>query len=101
MITVKQTEQFETWLDGLKDSRAKISIAKRIFRVENGLFGDSKRLTNTDGIHELRIDIGKGYRVYFLRKGSLVVFLLNGGDKGTQNRDIEKAKQIAKGIDHE
>lgn len=99
MITIKQTEVFESWLDSLKDKNAQKAISKRLFRVSQGLFGDHKRLTDADGIHELRVSVGKGYRVYYLRKGELVIVLLYGGNKGTQSRDITKAKELAKDIE--
>ncbi len=99
MITIKQTEQFESWLDGLKDKTAQKAINKRLFRVSQGLFGDHKRLTDANGIHELRIDVGKGYRVYYSRQGNIVVVLLCGGNKGTQTRDIVKAKNLLEDLE--
>lgn len=96
MITIKQTHRFQSWLEQLKDKPAQKAINRRLFRVSQGLFGDYKRLTNADGLHELRIDVGKGYRVYYLRQGELVVILLSGGDKKSQTRDIEHARQLAK-----
>lgn len=99
MITIKQTDVFESWLDNLKDKHAQKAISKRLFRVSQGLFGDHKRLTDANGIHELRVSVGKGYRVYYLRKGDIVIVLLCGGNKSTQTRDIAKAKDLAKDID--
>jgi putative addiction module killer protein len=90
-----QTEQFKSWLKSLKDEKAKNAINKRFIRISNGLFGDHKRLSNASGLYELRISTGKGYRVYYMRKGDLVVFLLCGGNKATQIKDIKKAKQLA------
>ena len=93
MIEVRQTEQFERWLDGLTDERARKSIAQRIARVQAGLLGDAKFF---DGIGELRIDYGPGYRLYLVKRGTVLIILLCGGDKGSQARDIKRAKQMAK-----
>jgi len=93
MIEVRQTEQFERWLDGLTDERARKGIAQRIARVQAGLLGDAKFF---DGIGELRIDYGPGYRLYLVKRGTVLIILLCGGDKGSQARDIKRAKQMAK-----
>ena len=95
MITVRQTIAFRDWLAGLKDRAAAKRIVQRLARVEIGNFGDVKFF---DGIGELRIDAGPGYRVYFVRKGSLVVVILFGGDKGSQRHDILKAIEMAKEV---
>lgn len=95
MIEVRLTADFTKWLGGLRDTAARLRIAARIRRVEIGNIGDAKYF---DGIGELRIDHGPGYRVYFVKIGSAVVILLCGGDKSTQKRDIAKAKQMAKEI---
>lgn len=93
MYEVQQTEEFKTWMHGLRDKRANQRIATRVYRLQAGLLGDVKFF---DGIGELRIDYGPGYRVYFVRRGSVVVLLLCGGDKSTQQRDIAHAKTLAK-----
>lgn len=80
-------------MQSLRDRKAAQIIARRIVRVQSGLLGDVKRF---DGIGELRIDYGPGYRVYFVQQGSVVIVLLCGGDKGSQDRDIAKAVQMAK-----
>lgn len=82
------------WLTGLKDHRARAKIAVRIARVATGNFGDSKRLS--EGLHELRIDCGPGYRVYYAMLGKACVLLLCGGDKGKQSADIERAHAYLK-----
>lgn len=92
MIEVRQTTVFRDWLDGLRDRRAQERIAQRIVRLQAGLFGDAKFF---DGIGELRVDHGPGYRVYFVQRGAVVVVLLCGGDKGSQSRDIKHAKALA------
>jgi len=93
MIEVRKTEIFAKWLDGLKDRRARARIQVRIDRVEMGNFGDVAPVG--DGISELRIFYGPGYRVYFVQRGEVVVVLLSGGDKASQKSDIVKAKKIA------
>jgi putative addiction module killer protein len=93
MITIRQTLIFRRWHKDLRDVRATQIISKRIERLRLGLFGDMKSF---DGISELRIDYGPGYRLYFVRKGTEVIILLCGGAKGTQDRDIAGAKELAK-----
>lgn len=93
---VRTTESFSEWLKKLKDKLVKLVISKRIVRIKNGNFGDSKSVG--EGVFELRIDIGKGYRVYFTNKNNKIVFLLVGGDKSTQSEDIKKAKTMVKEI---
>lgn len=93
MIVVRQTPAFTDWLEKLKDREARRRIVKRVVRLQTGLFGDAKFF---GGIGELRIDYGPGYRLYFVRRGSLVIVLLCGGDKSSQSRDIERALLMAK-----
>ena len=94
MLKVLETTVYGEWIAGLKDLRARARIAVRIDRLANGNPGDAKSVG--DGVAELRIDYGPGYRVYFTRKGQLVVLLLCGGDKSSQDRDIAAAKALAK-----
>lgn len=94
MIEVRRTEQFIEWLDGLRDARAVAKIAARLNRMSEGNFGDCAPVG--EGVSELRIHYGPGYRVYFVRRGSIVVVVLGGGDKSTQARDIELAKSLEK-----
>lgn len=94
MIKIKQTPTFAKWESQLKDKRVKTIIATRLMRLANGLLGDVQPVG--DGISELRIHYGSGYRIYFQRKGNFLVILLSGGNKSTQVRDIETAKQLAK-----
>lgn len=84
---------FVEWLDGLRDIPAKARIRARLNRVRLGNFGDAKALAGADGVAELRLDFGPGYRVYYAEFDPVVVVLLCGGDKSTQRRDIAKAKQ--------
>jgi len=95
MIEVRQTRQFQKWLKGLKDRKAQAVISERLFRLNVGHFGDVKRF---DGIGELRIFIGPGYRVYFVERDAMLIILLCGGDKGSQKRDIKRAISMAKEI---
>ena len=95
MIEVVATDVFRTWLDRLRDRRAKALIQTRIDRIEMGNFGDHKFFS---GIGELRIAHGPGYRVYFVKRGAVVVILLCGGDKASQDRDIRRAIEIAKEV---
>lgn len=93
MIEVRQTDIFKKWFKGLRDLNAKGRINIRIRRLSLGNFGDAKFF---DGIGELRIDYGPGYRVYFLKQGEILVILLCGGDKRTQAADIKSAIALAK-----
>lgn len=95
MLEVRQTLEFEAWLKGLKDIRAAKRIAQRIVRLQAGLLGDAKFF---DGIGELRVDHGPGYRVYFVQRGRMLIILLCGGDKSSQKRDIKKALEVAKEV---
>jgi putative addiction module killer protein len=85
--------EFDQWLRQLRDRRAVARIAARLDRLAVGNPGDVKALGG--GLSELRIDYGPGYRVYFLQRGLIVVVLLCGGDKSTQDKDIQRAKKIA------
>jgi putative addiction module killer protein len=95
MFEVQQTSVFTAWLAGLKDIQAKRSIAERIYRARAGLLGDVKFF---DGIGELRINHGPGYRLYFVRRGARLIVLLCGGDKSTQSADIRRAVRMAKEV---
>lgn len=96
MLEVRQTSAYQTWFAGLRDRHAKARIDVRIRRLSLGNPGDMKPVG--EGVFELRIDCGPGYRVYFIQKGSAFVLLLAGGDKSTQERDIRAAKALARQI---
>ena len=96
MFEVRRTERFIQWLDGLSDPRAVAKIAARAERLASGNFGDVQPVG--EGVSELRIHYGPGYRVYFVQRGAVVVILLCGGDKSSQARDIRSAKALAKGV---
>ena len=93
MFEVRQTVVFSRWLERLADQRAAERIAQRIVRLQSGLLGDVKPVG--EGVSELRIDYGPGYRVYFVQRGKIMIVLLCGGDKRTQSRDIRTAKALA------
>jgi len=93
MLEIKQTDTYRKWERKLRDQRGKALIAARIFRLANGLAGDVKPVGQ--GVCELRIHHGPGYRVYFKQRGNEVIILLCGGDKDTQQSDINTALRLA------
>ena len=96
MIEIRKTEHFAQWLDDLQDIRGRARILARIERLAAGNPGDFKVIGN--GVSELRIDFGPGYRVYYTQQGRFVVILLAGGDKSTQARDIKTALRLARNL---
>jgi putative addiction module killer protein len=94
VIEIRETGEYVAWFESLRDRMAKTRILLRIRRVSLGNFGDVKPVG--EGVSELRVDYGPGYRVYFLRKGRTLVVLLGGGDKRTQSHDIQKAIALSK-----
>ena len=96
MIEVRQTELFGKWLLELRDLRARARIQARIDRLESGNAGDVKPVG--EGVSEMKIDYGPGYRVYFVRRGFELVILLAGGDKSSQSKDIRKALDLARNL---
>lgn len=94
--SVEKTKEFAKWFDNLNDKQAQKSISVRIVRAEYGLLGNCKSLHN--GVSEMKIDIGKGYRVYFTIRQQKIIFLLLGGNKSTQQEDIKKAVKLAEQI---
>ena len=93
MFSVRPLPEFTTWLDGLKDLKIRGAVVERIKRLSFGLMGDFKAIG--DGVIELRIDFGAGWRVYYTQSGAEIVVLLAGGSKRTQKRDIKRAKALA------
>ena len=96
MLEVRRTETYARWLDGLRDVRARARVLVRVERLVAGNPGDVRPVG--EGVSELRIDYGPGYRVYFKRQGQTVVVLLAGGDKRTQGADIETALRLARNL---
>ena len=97
MMGIRKTDIFVKWLDKLKDRRARARVLARIDRLEMGYFGDVRPVG--EGVSELHIFYGPGYRVYFMQHNSVLILLLLGGDKQSQQMDIAKAKKIAKKIE--
>ncbi len=93
MYEIIQSETFERWLKGLKDRQAIMRILARLRRVSEGNLGDTRYLR--DGVSEIKLDYGPGYRLYYLKTGSVVIVLLAGDDKSTQDSDIERAIRVA------
>ena len=96
MLQVRKIEVFVRWLDGLRDIRARARVQVRIERLAAGNAGDVEPVG--EGVSELRIDYGPGYRVYFKKQGREVVILLAGGDKRTQSADIKTALRLARDL---
>lgn len=94
MLELIQSQTFQRWLESLKDRQAQARVQARLDRLALGNPGDVKPLR--EGVSELRIDYGPGYRVYFMRRGPVIVVLLAGGDKRTQDSDIERAILVAR-----
>jgi len=92
MNTIKETEPFAEWFEGLHDLKIKMRIAARINRARAGNFGEYKVLD--DGVCEMKMDFGPGYRIYYAQEGLRVYLLLIGGDKSSQKKDIAKAKEM-------
>ena len=96
MVDIQRTPEFIKWLRGLKDKNGKARIETRIARLGLGLPGDMK--VARDGVSEMRIDSGPGYRVYLTKRGPTLIVLLAGGDKSTQDKDIETAVRMARNL---
>lgn len=93
MIEIRRTENFDRWMRKLRDPDARARIQIRIDRLSRGLFGDAKEIGK--GLSELRIDYGPGYRVYLMQRGDVLLILLCGGEKRSQDGDIKLAKSLA------
>lgn len=96
MLEIRKTEAFARWIDGLRDLRGRARVQARIERLAAGNPGDVRPVG--EGVSELRIDYGPGYRVYFAKRKREVVILLAGGDKSTQSADIETALRLARNL---
>lgn len=92
---VRITEVFEGWLDGLRDRQGRVRMLNQLRKLGDGNFGNVKSLG--EGVHELRMDFGPGYRAYFINRDDRLILLLCGGDKSSQKRDIALAREMAKG----
>ncbi len=96
MVEVRKTNAFASWLDNLRDIRARARVQARIERLIAGNSGDTKPVG--EGVSEMRIDYGPGYRVYFIHRGQELIILLAGGEKKTQQADIQIAKRLASNL---
>jgi len=92
-VQVRRTEEFASWLSGLRDKQGRAKILARIDRLEDGNPGKTR--SAGAGVVEMKIDFGPGYRVYYIQRGQRLILLLCGGDKGTQANDIKRAKALA------
>jgi putative addiction module killer protein len=93
-VAIVQTAVFRDWIDGLRDRKVRVRIDDRLKRLASGHAGDTKLIG--DGVRELRLHFGPGYRIYYIWQGKVLIILLNGGDKSTQARDVATAKRLAK-----
>ncbi len=96
MIEIRKTDLFASWLDNLRDIQAKTRVLVRIERLTSGNTGDVKPVG--EGVSEMRINYGPGYRVYFIQRGSELIILLAGGEKSSQSRDIKAAIRLAQNL---
>ncbi|MFJ4251343.1 type II toxin-antitoxin system RelE/ParE family toxin [Pseudomonas sp. NPDC089741] len=93
---IRQTAVFQAWHQSVRDLRAKVAIARRIDRASTGNLGDVRSVG--DGVSEMRVDVGAGFRVYFTMRNGAVIVLLAGGDKSSKNADIRRAQKMAKEV---
>ncbi len=94
MITIRKHEAFEKWFLGLRDVMTQVRLLKRLKKVEMGLLGDVESVG--DGVFEMREHFGPGWRLYYIQRGPILIVMLGGGDKSTQNSDIAAAKELAR-----
>ncbi len=99
MNTFQRSDEFDAWLAGLKDKAGRARIVHRIRSAEHGNFGDCVPVG--EGVSEMRVHVGPGYRAYFTRRAEVVYLLLLGGDKSSQKRDIKRAIEMARALDKE
>jgi putative addiction module killer protein len=99
MFALQLTLEFESWLDGLRDKKAQVRIAARLRQASAGNLGDWKPVGGD--VSEMRVNFGPGYRLYFTRKGNVLIVMLAGGDKSSQTRDIKRAQKILKDLESE
>lgn len=99
MYVVEQSDTFKAWLNDLRDAIGRLRITARLTIAKEGNLGDCTPVG--DGVHEMRVHVGPGYRLYFVHRGNRIIFLLYGGDKSTQRRDIRRAKEMAAALDED
>ena len=93
MYVVKRLPEFDAWLDGIRDRQTRIRLLRRLEKAQRGLLGDIASVG--EGVFEMREFFGPGWRMYYLHRGSELILMLGGGDKGSQSTDIEAAKKLA------
>lgn len=93
MFTIRQTVEFAAWLKGIRDTPTRIRLAKRLDKASRGVLGDVKPVGS--GVQEMREDFGPGWRMYFVRRGEVLIVMLGGGDKSSQQKDIKHAIRLA------
>ncbi len=98
MIEIRRLPEFDAWLNGLKDGMTIRRLARRLEKVEGGNFGDIKPVS--EGVWEMREHFGSGWRMYYIQQGEVLIVMLGGGDKSTQQRDIEKAIELSKTLEN-
>jgi len=94
MFTIKQTPEFEQWLNGLKDGLTRIRLGKRLDKAQRGILGDVEPVG--EGVSEMREFFGPGWRMYYVQRGETLIVMLGGGDKSTQSADIKRAIDLAR-----
>ena len=99
MYSVEQSRTFKAWVNDLRDAIARVRITARLSMAKEGNLGDCEPVDG--GVHEMRVHVGPGYRLYFVHRGKRIIFLLLGGNKSSQSRDIRRAKAMAEAIDKE
>lgn len=97
MFTIKQTDEFTAWIDGIKDGMTRRRLGRRLEKAQSGNLGDVEPVG--EGVSEMREHFGPGWRMYYVQRGSVLIVMLGGGDKRTQARDIAAAKRLAAAIE--
>ena len=97
MFTIRKHQAFEHWMGSLRGFKVQVRLLKRLKKVELGLLGDVKPVG--DGVFEMREDFGPGWRMYYVQRGTVIVVMLGGGDKSTQDKDIAAAKALSKTLE--
>ena len=95
MFTIRKHEAFEHWISSLRDFKVQVRLLKRLKKVELGLLGDVKPV----GVREMREHFGPGWRMYYVQRGAVIVVMLGGGDKSTQDKDIDAAKALSRTLE--
>ena len=97
MIAIRETQEFSDWLKGLKDGLTRLRLIKRLRKVQLGNLGDVESVG--EGVYEMREHFGPGWRMYYLQKGGVLIVMIGGGDKSTQQTDINRAIELAKSLE--